>query len=143
MRKRNRLIVNTNDWEKQMLSMQRQGRFQKRFGTLGAYGWSGMLQLLTFAGAGIIIALLTNQREIARVRALVAEREAVLRANQLEAMFESMSDGVVVYNKQGQVLHTNAAAHHIFGLGASPPQDEAHLRQELLLQAAQRNEQGQ
>ena len=113
------------------------------FGTLGAYGWSGMLQLLTFAGAGIIIALLTNQREIARVRALVAEREAVLRANQLEAMFESMSDGVVVYNKQGQVLHTNAAAHHIFGLGALPPQDEAHLRQELLLQAAQRNEQGQ
>ena len=113
------------------------------FGTLGAYGWSGMLQLLTFAGAGIIIALLTNQREIARVRALVAEREAVLRANQLEAMFESMSDGVVVYNKQGQVLHTNAAVHHIFGLGALPPQDEAHLRQELLLQAAQRNEQGQ
>ena len=113
------------------------------FGTLGAYGWSGMLQLLTFAGAGIIIALLTNQREIARVRALVAEREAVLRANQLEAMFESMSDGVVVYNKQGQVLHTNAAAHHIFGLGASPPQDEAHLRQELLLHAVQRDEQGQ
>jgi len=58
-------------------------------------------------------------------------------------MFESMSDGVVVYNKQGQVLHTNAAARHIFGLGALPPQDEAHLRQELLLQAAQRNEQGQ
>lgn len=113
------------------------------FGTLGAYGWSGMLQLLTFAGAGIIIALLTNQREIARVRALVAEREAVLRANQLEAMFESMSDGVVVYNKKGQVLHTNAAAHHIFGLGALPPQDEAYLRQELLLQAAQRDEHGQ
>src|SRR5437763_9752589 len=113
------------------------------FGTLGAYGWSGMLQLLTFASAGIIIALLTNQREGARVRALVAEREAILRANQLEATFESMSDGVVVYNKQGQVLHTNAAVHHIFGLGALPPQDEAHLRQELLLQAAQRNEQGQ
>jgi signal transduction histidine kinase len=113
------------------------------FGTLGAYGWSGMLQLLTFAGAGIIIALLTNQREIARVRALVAEREAVLRANQLEAMFESISDGVIVYNKQGQVLHTNAAAHRIFGLDALPPQDEAYLRQELLLQAAQRDEQGQ
>ena len=30
------------------------------FGTLGAYGWSGMLQLLTFASAGIIIALLTE-----------------------------------------------------------------------------------
>src|SRR5713101_7747265 len=49
------------------------------FGTLGAYGWSGMLQLLTFASAGIIIALLTHQREVAHVRTLVAEREAVLR----------------------------------------------------------------
>lgn len=62
------------------------------FGTLGAYGWSGMLQLLTFASACLIIALLTNQREGARVRALVAEREAVLRANQLEATFEAMND---------------------------------------------------
>src|SRR5438128_798282 len=113
------------------------------FGTLGAYGWSVMLQLLTFASAGIIIALLTNQREIARVRALVAEREAVLRANQLEATFEAMNDGVVVYTKQGQVLHTNAATRRLFGLGTLPSDDEARLRQELLLQAVQRNEQGQ
>ena len=49
------------------------------FGTLGAYGWSGMLQLLTFASAGITVALLTHQREVARVRARVAEREAVQR----------------------------------------------------------------
>src|SRR5438034_3257645 len=88
------------------------------FGTLGAYGWSGMLQLLTFAGAGIIIALLTNQREIARVRALVAEREAVLRANQLEATFEAINDGVVIYDKQGQVLNTNAATRRLLGLDA-------------------------
>ncbi|HKF37173.1 MAG TPA: DUF4118 domain-containing protein, partial [Ktedonobacteraceae bacterium] len=38
------------------------------FGTLGAYGLSGMLQLLTFAGAGITVALLTHQRAVARVR---------------------------------------------------------------------------
>src|SRR5437667_3201792 len=113
------------------------------FGTLGAYGWSGMLQLLTFAGAGIIIALLTNQREIARVRALVAEREAVLRANQLEATFEAMSDGVVIYTRQGQMLHTNAATRRLLGLGALPSNDEARLRQELLLSAVQRDEQGE
>lgn len=53
-------------------------------GTIGAYGLSGMLQLFTFASAGIFIALLAKQREIARMRALIAEREAVLRANQLE-----------------------------------------------------------
>jgi PAS domain S-box-containing protein len=113
------------------------------FGTLGAYGWSGMLQLLTFASASIIIALLTNQREVARVRALVAEREAVLRANQLEATFEAMNDGMVVYTRQGQLLHTNAAIRRLFGLGTLPSNDEVRLRQELLLQAVQRDEQGQ
>src|SRR2546425_15212 len=87
-------------------------------GTIGAYGWSGILQLLTFAGAGIIIALLTNQREVARVRALVAEREAVLRANQLEATFEAMNAAVVIHDKQGQVLHTNAATRRLLGLDA-------------------------
>jgi PAS domain-containing protein len=113
------------------------------FGTLGAYGWSGIFQLLTFASAGIIIALLTNQREVARVRALVAEREAMLRANQLEATFEAMNDGVVIYNTQGQVLYTNAATRRFFGLGAFPSTDEAQLGQKLLLQAVERDEQGQ
>src|SRR5438876_531569 len=113
------------------------------FGTLGAYGWSGMLQMLTFASAGIIIALLTHQREVVRVRALVAEREAMLRANQLEATFEAMNDGVVIYNRQGQVLHTNAAIRRLFGLGTIPSKDEANARQELLLHAVQRDEQGQ
>lgn len=112
-------------------------------GTLGSYGWSGIFQLLTFACAGIIIALLTNQREVARVRALMAEREAVLRANQLEATFEAMNDGVVIHDKQGQVLHTNTATRRLFGLNALPSNDEAHPGQELLLQAVQQDEQGQ
>ncbi|MEO8971145.1 MAG: ATP-binding protein [Ktedonobacteraceae bacterium] len=113
------------------------------FGMLGATGWSGILQLLTFASAGLVIALLTNQREVARVRALVAEREAMLRANQLAATFEAMNDGVVIYNKQGQVLQTNAATRRLFGLHALPSQDDAPLRQELLLQTVQQDEQGQ
>jgi len=113
------------------------------FGTLGAYGLSGLLQLLTFAGAGIIIALLTHQREVARVRARVAEREAMLRANQLEATFEAMNDGVVIYNRQEQVLHTNAATRRLFGLGALPSKDDADARHELLLQAVQLDELGQ
>jgi signal transduction histidine kinase/PAS domain-containing protein len=112
------------------------------FGTLGAYGWSGMLQLLTFASACIVIALLANQREVARVRAMVGEREAVLRANQLEATFEAMNDGVVIHDKQGQVLHANAATRRLLGLDALPSYDEGRLRQELLLKAVQRGEQG-
>ncbi|MFL5663878.1 MAG: DUF4118 domain-containing protein, partial [Ktedonobacteraceae bacterium] len=112
------------------------------FGTLGDYSWRGMLQLLTFASTGIIIALLTNQREAARVRALAAEHEALLRANQLSATFEAINDGVVVYSKQGQVLQTNAATRRLFGLKALPSKDEAYLRQELLLQGVQQDEQG-
>lgn len=112
------------------------------FGTLGDYSWRGMLQLLTFASTGIIIALLTNQREAARVRALAAEHEALLRANQLSATFEAINDGVVVYSKQGQVLQTNAATRRLFGLKALPSKDEAHLRQELLFQGVQQDEQG-
>ena len=112
------------------------------FGTFGAYGWSGMLQLLTFVSACVIIALLTNQREVARLRVLMAEREAVLRANQLSATFEAINDSVVVYNKQGEVFQTNATTHRLFGLNALSSKDKARLRQELLLQAVQHDEQG-
>ncbi len=113
------------------------------FGRLGGYGWSGVLQLFTFTSAGIIIALLTSQREVARLKASEAEREAALRANQLEAMFEAMSDSVVVYNRQRQVVHTNAATTRLFGLTLVPERDAAPLRQELLRQTAEQGEQGQ
>lgn len=112
------------------------------FGMIGSFEWSGMLQLFTFAGAGIIVAVLTNQREIARVQAQAAEREALMRAQQLEATFEAIKDGVVVYDKQGQVLQSNAATRHLFGLATLPSQDEALVKQELLLQAVQRDKVG-
>ncbi|MEO8955995.1 MAG: ATP-binding protein [Ktedonobacteraceae bacterium] len=113
------------------------------FGVLGGYGWSGILQLFTFAGAGIIIAILAHQREVARVRALVAEREAALRANELAATFEAMSDSVVVYNSQGQILSFNAATRRLFGLHSFPAKDEEQVKQELLLQAVYHDEHGQ
>jgi len=112
------------------------------FGALGRYEVSGALQLLSFALAGIITALLVSQRESARLRARVAEGLAMRRANQLEATFEAMTDGVVVYNHQGRVLQTNPAIDHLFGLASLPSKDEARPGQELLLQAAQRDEQG-
>ncbi len=112
------------------------------FGMIGSFEWSGMLQLFTFAGAGIIVAVLTNQREIARLQAQAAEREALMRAQQLEAMFEAIKDGVVVYDKQGQVLQSNAATRHLFGLATLPSKDEELVKQELLLQAVQRDKVG-
>src|SRR5207245_10896988 len=84
------------------------------FGSLAGYEGSGALQLLTFALAGVITALLASQRESVRLRALVAEGQAMRRANQLEATFEALADGVVVYNRQGHVLQTNTATNHLF-----------------------------
>src|SRR2546425_7601987 len=112
------------------------------FGVLGGYEVSGALQLLTFALAGIITALLASQRESARLRAVVAEGQAMRRANQLEATFEAMTDGVVVYNHQGRVLQTNMATDHLFGLASLSSKDEERSGQELLLQAAQCDKQG-
>jgi PAS domain S-box-containing protein len=113
------------------------------FGNIGSYGWSGILQLFTFAGAGIIISVLAHQRQVARMKALVAEREAVLQINQLEATFEAMRDSVVVYDKKGQVLQTNSVTRQVFGLNGVPSKEEAQVRQEILLQAALLNEHGQ
>src|SRR6266446_1750306 len=112
------------------------------FGVFGGYEVSGALQLLTFALSGIIIALLASQHESARLRARVAEGQAMRRANQLEATFEAMTDGVVVYNHQGRVLQTNMATDHLFGLASLSSKDEERSGQELLLQAAQCDKQG-
>jgi signal transduction histidine kinase len=112
------------------------------FGVLGGYEVSGALQLLTFTLAGIVTALLASQLESARLRAVVAEGQAITRANQVEATFEAMTDGVVVYNHQGHVLQTNAATDHLFGLACLPSTDKARSRQELLLRAAERDERG-
>ncbi len=111
------------------------------FRSLAGYEGSGALQLLTFALSGVITALLASQRESVRLRALVAEGQAMRRANQLEATFEAMADGVVVYNHQGHVLQTNTATNHLFGLANLPSKDEASLRQQLL-QATRHDEQG-
>src|SRR5579884_1676019 len=51
-----------------------------------------MLQLFTFAATGIVLAFLTHQREAARVKAMAAEREAVLRFQQLEETFEIVNE---------------------------------------------------
>lgn len=50
---------------------------------------------------------------------------------------------VVVYNHQGQVLQTNKATRHLFGIPSLPVQDQVQREQELLLQTVHRDEQGQ
>lgn len=112
------------------------------FGNLGSFGWNGLLQLVTFAAVGITVAILAQQREIARVRALEARQEAVLQMRQLEATFEAISDGVVVYDRKGQVQQVNHATWSLFSLHALPKQQQEREGHALLLQATQRDEQG-
>lgn len=112
-------------------------------GTLGSYGWNGLLQLLTFAAAGIIIAMLTRQREIASLQALEARHEAMARTCELEAMFNAITDGIVVYDQQEQVVQTNAATQSLFGVQTLHVNEQEQEQQSLLLRAARSNAQGE
>ena len=82
--------------------------------------WHSLLPVLPFFISGIIIAVITSQRESARQRALFAEQEEQERASELEATFEAIADGVIVYDLLGRVLQTNAAARKLFALEAKP-----------------------
>ncbi len=52
--------------------------------------WNGVLQILPFVVGGIVIAIITGQRESARMRALIAEEEAIERANELATANEEL-----------------------------------------------------
>jgi PAS domain S-box-containing protein len=57
-----------------------------------------------------------------------AAREAAeARAHQLEALFEAMTDGVVLYDRDGRVLRINAATRELYGVDA----DSAALGQPI------------
>jgi signal transduction histidine kinase len=53
------------------------------YGQLGITTWNGLLQVLPFVIAWLVIAIITGQRESARLRALMAEEEAIDRADEL------------------------------------------------------------
>jgi signal transduction histidine kinase/PAS domain-containing protein len=81
--------------------------------------------------SSVIVAIITGQRESARRRAHSAEQEEQERANELEATFEAMADGVVVYDNRGNILRTNAVARSLFALDTRPrPKFLLRLRRE-------------
>jgi signal transduction histidine kinase len=49
------------------------------------------------------------------------EREVAEQAEQLDRIVEGMGDGLLVYDTQGQIVRTNAAARRLLGLGAASP----------------------
>lgn len=93
--------------------------------------WNAFLPIAPFFLSGVIIAVVTGQRESARRRAHFAEQEEQERANELEATFEAMTDGVIVYDDKGHILRTNAVARGLFALDTTPkPKFSLRLRRE-------------
>ena len=104
--------------------------------TLNLSDWNSLLPILPFFISGIIIAIITSQRESARQRALFAEQEEQERASELEATFEAIADSVIVYDLLGRVLQTNAAARRLFALETKPgPKLKTSLRSLLSLRS--------
>ncbi len=49
-----------------------------------------------------------------------AEREAAARAREAEAIFDALTDGLVVYDAEGRILRSNTAARQLLGFDAHP-----------------------
>jgi signal transduction histidine kinase len=106
--------------------------------------WNALLPIAPFLFASVIIAIVTGQRESARRRAHSAEQEEQERANELEATFEAMTDGVIVYDYRGHILRTNAVARSLFALDTRPrPKFSLRLRRERKSAPGMLDEHGQ
>jgi nitrogen-specific signal transduction histidine kinase len=61
---------------------------------------------------------------IERARLVEAEQqahmEAIKRANELETIFETLTDGVLVYDQQGRLLRSNSTARRMLGMQDDP-----------------------
>jgi len=106
--------------------------------------WYNVLVALPFFISSVVIAIIASQRESARRRALVAEQEQQERARELEATFEAIADSVIVYDLQGRILQTNAAARRLFALDTKPRPKPQFFPRFLFWRRRQReqNEQG-
>jgi PAS domain-containing protein len=63
----------------------------------------------------------------------LALRDAEVRARQLEATFDAISDGIFVYDNNGNILQTNAASRRLFAFGARPDYPTLPLAERLPL----------
>lgn len=80
--------------------------------------------------------------DVTEQRLREAERELVARAQQLQAVFETMTDGVFVYDRNGTIVQMNSAARKLFALDTMPDYAARPLR-ERLAQLVVRDMQGQ
>jgi signal transduction histidine kinase len=77
---------------------------------------------LLFVAAGIVISIAVSQTERAR-------RDAQALAGRLDAVIEAVTDGVVVYDRDGQVEHLNAPLRRLVALDQWPESVPPSLRE--------------
>lgn len=118
-------------------------------------GWDDAIELLLFLGVGIGIAVIASQTEKARRNAeqarrdaeefatslQQAERIAAARAGQLEATFEAITDIILLFDKDGNVLYENPAARNLYG-AKTQAEYYAKLVEERLPRYVVRDEKG-
>ena len=66
-----------------------------------------------------------------------AERELVARARQAAAIFEAMSDAVLLYDRRGTLVQVNTAARRLLGLDVVPDYASRPLEERLALYVMQ------
>ena len=70
--------------------------------------------------SAVLVCRDVTERRLLEQRVLASERAASERARQLEATFDAMVDGVLVYDAQGRVLRMNSAYQKMIALEAQP-----------------------
>jgi PAS domain S-box-containing protein len=82
---------------------------------------------------------ITERRELEdRLRAantelVVASLEAASRAGRLETMFESLADGLLVYDASGRIIRMNGALRRLLALDRDPVYDERPAEERMAL----------
>lgn len=83
---------------------------------------------------------------IERIRLAEAEqqahREAIERSKELETIFETLTDGLIVYDQQGQILRSNSMARQMLGIESDSVGFTRHSLSERLTAYQLRDEEG-
>lgn len=91
----------------------------------GEYRWLVDTGVPRFAPDGTFLGYIGSVMDISDRRQLEQEREAARaqaerRAEELDRVFEAMTDGVAVYDQDGQIVRANAALRRLLGFDAAP-----------------------
>ena len=74
-----------------------------------------------------------EERNQLLAREQTALAEAAAHASQLEATFDALADGVIVYDREGHIQQVNAAGREILGIEAQPDYSEHVLQERVSL----------